>query len=421
MQPLRAAALSGMLTVAIAATVGAQTVTIRVATAPSIYQSAYQSVVASFEQANPGIKVDLVPAAREDEQLIQSTLRTAITGHVPDVLFVSPNLMRPLIDQHLAVPLGCLGATPQALVNLGLVPGAASVGEVDGALYGLPVGVSTPIVAYNADLVRKAGGNPDNFPETWPNAILLIRKIHALDGAVIGGFFEYDNTGNWTYKALVATLGGRMMSEDNRSIAFDDSIGLEAFRTLAEFGKGGQARIDMTRDQARQAFAAGKVGLMVTSSGALSGLERLVAGSFDLRAAPLPLAGPQGRVPAAGAVMMVLAKDDAKQRAAWELLQFAVGPDAQTIMGTQTGLLPINKEALEDPKRLGNMIAERPNAKAALEQLPRLTEWYAFPGKNSLKITAVIKDHLQSVLSLKSEPKDALAAMKRDVQSLLSN
>lgn len=402
-------------------TASAEPITIQVATAPSIYQQAYETIAAEFQKKEPDVRIDLLPAKREDEELIQATLRSAIAGQLPDVLFVSANLMRPLIDRQMAIPLDQIGITDEGLARLSVVPGTADLGRIGGQLYGLPLGVSTPIIAYNADLVRRAGGNPDQFPTTWAETTRLVAAVGKLSADTVGGFFEYDNTGNWTYKALVATLGGQMMSPDDRTITFDDAIGLEAFRILKAFGEGGQARIDMTRDQARQAFAAGKIGLIVTSSGALAGLERLTGKSFDLRAAPLPLAGPQGRVPAAGAVMMVLTKDSAKQKAALKFLQFAVSADAQTIMGTQTGLLSVNKEALEDPKRLANMTVERPNARAALDQLSRLTAWYAFPGDNSLKITAVIKEYLQTVLTLKSEPQIALAAMRKDVQALLPN
>ena len=48
-----------------------------------------------------------------------------------------------------------------------------------------------------------------------------------------------------------------------------------------------------------------------------------------------------------------------------------------------------------------------------------LTGWYAFPGENGLKITDVIKDHIQSVISKEVTPEKALVAMTRDVQALL--
>jgi len=397
----------------------AETVKIEVATAPSIYQPTYKAVVAAFERSHPQIKVNLIPAVREDEELVQRTLRAAIVGETPDVLFVSPVLMRPLVDRRLAVPLAELGATPAKLSALGMVGGAAGVGKVRGTLYGLPLGVSVPVLAYNAELVRRAGGDPDRFPTSWSEATTLVGRIGRLGGGVLGGFFEYDNTGNWTYQALVDSLGGSMMAADDRTIAFDGPAGREALAILKAFGEAGQGRTDMTRDQARQAFAAGTIGVLVTSSGALAGLEKQAADQFTLKAAPLPIARSGAKVPAAGEVVMVLAKTAEKRAAAWEFAKFAVGVEAQTLVGQKTGLLSVNREALNDPARLGRNLEARPNLKAAVDQLSRLTEWYAFPGENTIKITEVIKGHLQQVLTLKRSPEEALVAMKRDVKTLL--
>ena len=45
--------------------------------------------------------------------------------------------------------------------------------------------------------------------------------------------------------------------------------------------------------------------------------------------------------------------------------------------------------------------------------------WYAFPGENGLKITDVIKDRLQTVVSKASQPETALVDMSKAVQALL--
>ena len=50
-----------------------------------------------------------------------------------------------------------------------------------------------------------------------------------------------------------------------------------------------------------------------------------------------------------------------------------------------------------------------------------MTKWYAFPGDNGLKITDVIKDHLNGIVSgtRTKEPDAVLADMTADVQKLL--
>ncbi|OLP62676.1 hypothetical protein BJF93_09000 [Xaviernesmea oryzae] len=396
----------------------AQDQALQISAAPSIYRGAYESLVKAFEASHPDIKVLLAPPVREDEELLQNTLRSAITGQLPDILFISPNVLRPLIDHKVAVDLATVGGSADTVSKLGLVAGATEVGTVDGRLYALPLGVSVPIIAYNADLVAKAGGNVDDFPQSWEGIISLMNNVAKLDGK-LGGFMEYDNTGNWTYKAVVSTLGGSMMSLDGRSVAFDSAEGRQAFKVLEAFGRAGQAKADMSRDQARQAFAAGTIGILVTSSGALPSLEKQSAGKFALRASPLPLEEDVARVPAAGTVLVITAKDPAKKAAALEFLTYAVSADAQTIIGKMTGLLAVNQTALTDPARLGEQTQQRPNQKAAIAEMGRLTEWYAFPGENSVKITEVIKNYLRAVLTLKRSPDDALTAMKSDVEALL--
>ena len=48
-----------------------------------------------------------------------------------------------------------------------------------------------------------------------------------------------------------------------------------------------------------------------------------------------------------------------------------------------------------------------------------MTAWYAFPGENGLKITDVIKDHLQSVVNQSAKPDAVLTKMSADTQALL--
>ena len=88
-------------------------------------------------------------------------------------------------------------------------------------------------------------------------------------------------------------------------------------------------------------------------------------------------------------------------------------------MAKTTGYMPPNKVANE--VHMKDFYQKNPNHYTAVRQLPYLTGWYAFPGDNGLKITDVIKDHLQSVVSGQraAEPRKVLADMTQDVQKLL--
>jgi multiple sugar transport system substrate-binding protein len=100
-------------------------------------------------------------------------------------------------------------------------------------------------------------------------------------------------------------------------------------------------------------------------------------------------------------------------------VKFVTGPEGAAIMARTTGYMPPNKKANE--VYLKDFYVQNPNHYTAVSQLPILTKWYAFPGENGLKITDVIKDHLNSVVTgaRAGEPDAVLADMTRDVQRLL--
>ena len=88
-------------------------------------------------------------------------------------------------------------------------------------------------------------------------------------------------------------------------------------------------------------------------------------------------------------------------------------------MAETTGYMPPNKVA--NDVYLKDFYVKNPNNYTAVKQLPLLTKWYAFPGDNGLKITDVIKDHLNSIVTgtRTKEPDAVLADMTADVQKLL--
>jgi multiple sugar transport system substrate-binding protein len=81
--------------------------------------------------------------------------------------------------------------------------------------------------------------------------------------------------------------------------------------------------------------------------------------------------------------------------------------------------MPANELPGKDPALLGKFYEQNPNHLTTIKQLPLMTGWYAFPGENALKITDVIKDHLQTVVSRAKEPQQVLRTMAADVQPLL--
>ena len=149
------------------ATVAAQTeLTVHYAQ-PELWRVIHEKVAARFEEENPGVKVVFPAPSPNYNEGIQLILRGAITNSNPDVSYQGLNHMRVIAAREIAVPLTDFVAGEEDWEARGYHQAFMDLGTADGVLYGMAFGVSTPLIYYNGDLVRQAGGSINNLPTTW--------------------------------------------------------------------------------------------------------------------------------------------------------------------------------------------------------------------------------------------------------------
>jgi multiple sugar transport system substrate-binding protein len=383
-----------------------------------IFDKTMQEVKTEFEKRNPSVRVNYRPAYKEYEDAAQTALRDSITKNLPDVSFQAINLQRLFVDRKIAVDLTPFIGREKNWAGDGFSDAMMALSRFGGNVHGLAFAASTPIVYFNEDLVRKAGGNPDAFPTTWDGIFELARKIEALGDGTVGMYHSWTITGNWMWQALVLSHGGTMLSADEKKVAFDGDGGKRAIQLMGRMLKEGKMP-NLAHEAARQSFFAGKMGIWTESTSLLRVADESVGGRFKWRTAVFPIPGPNAKLPTGGMAAMMFATAPEKQKAAWEFMKFATGADGATMMVKGTGYMPPNSLPADNPAMLKPFYATRPNHLISLKQQPLMTAWYAFPGDNALKIIAVIKDHLQSVVDSSVQPDAALAAMAKDVQNLI--
>ncbi|MBK7745258.1 MAG: ABC transporter substrate-binding protein [Betaproteobacteria bacterium] len=383
-----------------------------------IFDKTMQEVKTEFEKRNPSVRVNFRPAYKEYEDAAQTALRDSITKNLPDVSFQAINLQRLFVDRKIAVDLTPFIGRERNWAGEGFSDSMMALSRFGGNVHGLAFAASTPIVYFNEDLVRKAGGNPDAFPTTWDGIFELARKIDALGDGTVGMYHSWTITGNWMWQALVMSYGGTMMSADEKKVAFDGDGGKRAIQLMGRMLKEGKMP-NLAHEAARQSFFAGKMGIWTESTSLLRVADDSVGGRFKWRTAVFPIPGPNAKLPTGGMAAMMFATAPEKQKAAWEFMKFATGAEGATMMVKGTGYMPPNSLPADNPAMLKPFYATRPNHLISLKQQPLMTAWYAFPGDNALKIIAVIKDHLQSVVDTSVQPDAALAAMAKDVQNLI--
>ncbi|WP_296082334.1 ABC transporter substrate-binding protein [uncultured Agrobacterium sp.] len=409
---LTAAALSLTASMALAQT----TITVQYPY-PELFDETQKQLAEAFSKKHPDIKVEFRTPYKEYEDAAQRVLREGITGNVPDVTFQGLNRVRVLADKEIAVSLDDFIANEKDFDAEGYHDGMRQAGAVNGKVYGLPFAISLPIVYYNMDLVKQAGLDENSLPKSWDEIIELAKKINA-QGEADGVMAEWSITGNWLWQAMVFANGGTMLTADETKVAFDGEAGKQAIATLARLATEAKSP-NMTANDMLAAFSAGKIGVMVTTTSRVNAVTKQVGDKFELKTGVYPdIKDGVTRLPAGGNVAIITAKTEEKQKAAWEFLKFATGPEGGAIMVRTTGYMAPNTKAAD---LLKDFYTRNPNQAVALSELPYLTGWYAFPGDNGLKITDVIKDHMQSIMdgTRAKEAEAVLAEMAADTQALL--
>jgi multiple sugar transport system substrate-binding protein len=384
-----------------------------------LFDETHRQIAAEFAKLNPGITVSFRAPYESYEEGTQKLLREAMTQQTPDISFQGLNRARILVDRKIAVPLDGFIKAEKNFAAQGFHQAMYDIGSQNGKVYALPFAISLPIAYFNLDLVKRAGGDAASLPVTWDGVLALASRIHGLGPDLNGITMAWDITGNWLWQAPVLSQGGSMLSADEKRVAFDGPAGEFAIDLYARLVREGKMP-NLSQADARAAFAAGKTGIHITSTSDLAKVTGMIGDKFALKTSAFPdVKAGVGRLPAGGNLGVIVAQDPKKRQAAWEVLKFWTGPIGASIVARTTGYMPPNKVANEI--YLKDFYVQHPNNFTAVKQLPLLTRWYAFPGENGLKITDVLKDHLQTMVSGKrtAEPLAVLSDMAADVQKLL--
>ncbi|MGG5823908.1 ABC transporter substrate-binding protein [Falsiroseomonas sp. HW251] len=363
----------------------------------------HEPVAQEFMRANPNIRVTFRAPAPTYDDGHQAMLRSAVTNQLPDVFYsgfhLQAELVRTLLRRQQVLDLGpLLAAEPQDWVRANYSPKILDLGRVDGRLYGMAFNASTPVVYFNTELVRAAGGDPARMPDTWNDTVALASRIRASGSNVAGlGYNVHDWPDDWLFRAMIHQGGGNMLNEAGNAVAFGDAVGLRAMNHLRRFvSEAGMPLIDW--DQSRQQFIAGGIGIFVDTPARMRQVTDSIGNRFTLGTSVFPLDDKEkGGLPTGGNAALVTTRDAAKQRAAWEFVKYMTGPQAQKAVVETSGYLPTNLRAL-GPEFLGPYYEANPNFRTVARQMDRSVPWQGYPGGNSVRIWRTQREVINRVM-----------------------
>lgn len=329
---------------------------------PGKSQDVEKAMIAKFQEKHPDIKVNLVTAGANYEEIAQKfqTAQAAKSGLPALVVLSDVWWFRYYLNDSI-IPLDSLISQ----LNVPLDDFRTSLVndyKYDGKQWALPYGRSTPLFYYNKDHF-KAAGLPDRAPATWQEFAEWAPKLKAASKAQYA-FMHPALAGyaGWTLQNNLWGEGGAWSKD--WEITCDSAESVAAIQEVQDsVYKDSWAGVS-SKDSADD-FAAGLASATVSSTGSLIGI--LKSASFNVGVGFLP-GGSKAKTevcPTGGAGLGIpsgVTREE--QLAAAMFLQFVTEPENTAAFSAATGYMPTRKSA-----DMTAVLAKTPQIKTAMDQL----------------------------------------------------
>ncbi|MET3901575.1 ABC transporter substrate-binding protein [Paenarthrobacter sp. 4246] len=329
---------------------------------PGKSQDVEKAIIEKFHAKFPDIKVNLVTAGANYEEIAQKfqTSQAAKTG-LPALVVLSDVWWFRYFSNGSIIPID--GLVKQLDIKIDdFQKSLVDDYKYDDKQWALPYGRSTPLFYYNKDHF-KAAGLPDRAPATWQEFAEWAPKLKATSGAQYAYIYPaLAGYAGWTLQNNLWGWGGSWSKEWD--ITCDSAESVAALQWAQDsIYKDGWAGV--SSKEAADDFAAGITSSTISSTGSLLGV--LKAAKFNVGVGFLP-GGPEvpsGVCPTGGAGLGIpsgITKEE--QLAAATFLKFMTEPENTAAFSAATGYMPTRLSA-----DMSAVLAATPQIKTAMDQL----------------------------------------------------
>ncbi len=254
----------------------------------------------------------------------------------------------------------------------------------DGRMMSMPFNSSTTIVWYNKDAFRRAGVDPDKFPETWEGVAELLPKLKTGGGTQVPmstAWLTWAHIENFSaiHDIPLATLAngfGGLGTE----LRINNPLVQRIMGALVQWQKDGLFRYGGRNNAGEPAFPSGEAAIMFTSSGFRARVQR--EARFDWGVGMLPYYQGTPRAPInsiiGGASLWVMNKGPAagggrsrdEFQGVAEFFKYLSNPEVDAQWHMDTGYVPVRRASYAIAREKG-FYRDNPGADVPIEQLLR--------------------------------------------------
>jgi multiple sugar transport system substrate-binding protein len=381
-------------------------------------QRALEKLAKDFEAMHPNVHIEASSGASTTDELLTKMSAGFAAGQYPDISYAFGSW---------ASELGASGKTlditdqvTQADVKWDEFPKAAQLtASPGGKTIGFPAVVGNLSLFYNPDLFDKAGLDYPTPDWTWDDYRAAAKTCTDPAAKVYGTSYPVSGSEDttWRFWPLLWQNGGAVLSDDEKSAAFDSDAGVKALEFLRAMAVDDKSvYLDQTDEKYGTLFKDGQTCMMI--SGPWQLYDLVTAGSsYAVQVLP----GTDGdHQTVSGQDLWVLLDHDDANRAHWSY-EFAkwlttAGIDEQVNLAQ--GNLPLRSSAAGTPG-FEAFVTEYPGADVAFANMANATTPRPTV-KGYVGLSAAIGEQISAVLQGGAQPKEALDKAAADADKALA-
>jgi len=298
----------------------------------------FREIVAKFQEAHPGVTIDVVrlPFAGAEPKIV-----TALTTKTePDIARVDVSFLAKLAKKNALLPIEDR-VPPEFVADV--FPVALASCRYRGHLWGLPDQTNGLCLFYNKEMFRAAGLDPEKPPATWNELVTYGKRLTEKGAGVFG--IGLSNSLWWSLPFFY-TYGAEFLSEDGTRCLLNSPEAVQAFQLKVDMHakhgiEGGAWRAGgVTHDLG---FQNGRYAMILNGPWAVESLKRT---GIDFGVGLIP-EGPAGSFTNVGGNDLVVFRSTKNPDLAVEFLMFVASEETQRMWATRLGQIPVNAKAMD--------------------------------------------------------------------------
>jgi multiple sugar transport system substrate-binding protein len=309
-------------------------------------KAAIDALIKEFNQTHPYIKVEGGGGGVTSDSMLQKVTAGLAAGSFPDIAYIFGSDLASMTRSPQVADL--TSALGDRLKDYW--PAARDAVTVKDKIRAAPALLDSLCVVYNKKLFTAAGLPAPKAGWTWDDFVTTAQKLTNPAKGVFGtgwpGVGDEDTV--WRLWPMIWDLGGDVVSEDGKTVAFD-KVGEQALGTLDRLRTDKSLYVDPKPggEQLYQVFLGGRMGMVATGPWELpdvidKGMDYGVAPLPSYSGKPVTISGPD--------TWTVFDNGSARVKAATEFVSWLMEPKQDVRWDLEGGSLPLSTTTAAMPE-----------------------------------------------------------------------